>query len=47
MGKFPLTVCLLGLAGAALFTILIVHQGVQDVVRAVAAAGWWMVVIAA
>jgi putative membrane protein len=47
MAKFPFTVCLLGLAGAALFTILIVHQGVQDVARAVATAGWWMAVIAA
>ena len=50
MNKLPkirFTVYLLGLAGAALFTILIVHQGVHDVVRAVATAGWWMAAIAA
>jgi putative membrane protein len=45
--KFRFTVYLLGLGGAALFTILIVHQGVQDVVRAVATAGWWIAVIVA
>jgi putative membrane protein len=45
--KFRFTVYLLGLAGAALFTILIVHQGVHEVARAVATAGWWMAVIAA
>ena len=42
-----LTAYLLGITGAALFTILLIHQGAQDVVRAVAAAGWWLAVIAA
>jgi putative membrane protein len=50
MKTFPtmrLTAYLLGIAGAALFTILLIHQGARDVVRAVAAAGWWLAVIAA
>jgi putative membrane protein len=41
-----LTAYLLGLAGAALFTALLIQQGAQDVIRAVAAAGWWLAVIA-
>ena len=45
--RFRFTAYVLGLAGAALFTILLVRQGAQDVVRAVATAGWWLAVIAA
>ena len=45
--KIQLTAYLLGLAGAALFTILLIHQGASDVVRALAAIGGWLVVIAA
>jgi putative membrane protein len=44
--KFQLTAYLLGLAGAALFTILLIHQGVPDVARALATVGWWLVAIA-
>ena len=39
-GKLKLTICLLGFAGAALFTILLVRQGVMSVGTAVATAGW-------
>src|SRR2546430_8557460 len=45
--KLQLTAYLLGLAGAALFTLLLVHQGVPDVARALAAIGWWLAAIAA
>jgi putative membrane protein len=38
---------LLGFAGAAFLTLLLIQQGAQDVIRAVAAAGWWLVAIAA
>jgi putative membrane protein len=44
--KVQFTVYLLGLAGAALFTILLIHQGAPDIVRALAAVGWWLAVIA-
>jgi putative membrane protein len=44
-GKIGLTVYLLGFAGALLFTILLIREGVQDVVRVVAAAGWWLAFI--
>jgi putative membrane protein len=46
-GKIGPTIYLLGFAGALLFTILLVREGVQDVARAVAAAGWWLAVIPA
>src|SRR3984893_9983600 len=39
-GKIQITVWLLGLAGAALFTFLLVHQGASQVGVAFAAAGW-------
>ena len=45
--KIRLTGYVLGLAGVALFTILLVHQGASDVVRALAAVGPWLLVIAA
>jgi len=44
-GKIGPTFYLLGLAGALLFTVLLIREGVYDVVRAVAAAGWWLVFI--
>jgi putative membrane protein len=43
--KFRLTIYLLGFAGALLFTILLIREGYHDVVRAVAATGWWLAVI--
>jgi len=46
-GKIGPAIYLLGFAGASLFTILLVREGVQDVVRAVASAGWWLAVIPA
>src|SRR5260370_11850181 len=39
-GKIQITVWLLGLAGAALFTVLLIHQGLAQVATAFAAAGW-------
>src|SRR5947199_3140163 len=46
-GKVKLTIYLLGFAGAALFTILLVRQGVMSVGTAVATAGWAIAAIAA
>ena len=46
-GKLKLTIYLLGFAGAALFTVLLVRQGVTSVGAAVATAGWAIVGIAA
>ena len=46
-GKLKLTIYLLGFAGAALFTILLVRQGAMAVGTAVATAGWAVVAIAA
>jgi putative membrane protein len=46
IGKVGPTIYVLFLAGALLFTVLLVRQGATDVVHAVAAAGWWLVVIA-
>src|SRR5207249_12239841 len=39
-GKIHVTVWLFGLAGAALFTILLIRQGLPQVGAAFAAAGW-------
>src|SRR5262249_10161488 len=39
-GKIQLTVWLLGIAGAALFLAIILHQDVSKVAQAFAAAGW-------
>jgi len=39
-GKIQITVWLLGLAGAALFTVLLLHQGLPQVGAAFAAVGW-------
>ncbi|PYV51308.1 MAG: hypothetical protein DMG98_26140, partial [Acidobacteria bacterium] len=38
--KIQITVWLLGLAGAALFTILLIRQGAPQVGVAFASAGW-------
>jgi putative membrane protein len=46
-GKLKLTISLLGFAGAALFTILLIRQGAMSVGTAVATAGWAVVGIAA
>ena len=46
-GKVKLTIYLLGFAGAALFTILLVRQGVMSVGTAVATARWAIAAIAA
>src|SRR6266536_1922824 len=39
-GKIQITIWSLGLAGAALFTFLLIRQGASQVVMAFAAAGW-------
>src|SRR4030095_14594145 len=46
-GRLKLTIYLLGFAGAALFTILLIRQGAMSVGTAVATAGWAVVAIAA
>ena len=45
--RVQLTLYILGFAGAALFTILLVRQGAAGVGVAVATAGWWIAAIAA
>jgi putative membrane protein len=44
-GKIQITVWSLGLAGAALFTALLVRQGLPQVSTAFAAAGWAIIVV--
>ena len=46
-GKIQITVWLLGLAGAALFTVLLIHQGLAHVAAAFAAAGWAIAAVVA
>jgi putative membrane protein len=46
-GKIQITVWSLGLAGAALFTFLLIHEGASQVGRAFAAAGWAIVAVVA
>ncbi|HEY4757929.1 MAG TPA: flippase-like domain-containing protein, partial [Chthoniobacterales bacterium] len=46
-GKLKLTIYILGFAGAALFTVLLVKQGIMSVGGAVATAGWAIAGIAA
>ncbi len=41
-GKIRMTVWVLGLAGAALFTFLLIRQGAPQVGAALASAGWWI-----
>src|ERR1700758_139402 len=43
--KIQITVWLLGLAGAALFTVLLFHQGLPQVGAAFASAGWAIAVV--
>jgi len=47
LGKIHVTVWLLGLAGAALFTILLIRQGLPQVGAAFAAAGWAIAAVVA
>src|SRR2546422_3058634 len=46
-GKLRLTVYILGFAGAALFTVLLIRQGAASVGAAFAAAGWGIAAVAA
>src|SRR5436309_334148 len=46
-GKFRITLYLLGFAGAALFTILLIRQGAPAVGKAISVAGWWIAAVAA
>jgi putative membrane protein len=46
-GKVQLTICLLGLAGAALFTALLIRQGALQVGSAFATAGWNILAVVA
>ena len=43
--KIGPAVYLFFLAGLALFTFLLIEQGVRDVFQAIAAVGWWLVLI--
>src|SRR5436853_5349449 len=45
--KFQLTLYLLGFAGAAVFTLLLVRQGIAGIGAALATAGWFIFAIAA
>src|SRR5437762_13964119 len=47
LGKIHITVWLLGLAGAALFTLLLIRQGLPPVGAAFAAAGWAIAAVVA
>jgi putative membrane protein len=46
-GKIQVTLYALGFAGAALFTVLLIRQGVSSVGAAVATAGWGIAAVAA
>jgi putative membrane protein len=46
-GKIQITVWSLGLAGAALFTALLIREGAPQVAKAIAAAGWAIVAVVA
>src|SRR5438128_1308655 len=46
LGKLKITAYLLGFAGAALFTVLLIRQGVASVGAAVATAGWAILAVA-
>lgn len=46
-GKLKLTIYVLGFAGAALFTVLLIRQGAMSVGAAIATAGWAIAGIAA
>src|ERR1700757_4346727 len=44
-GKIHVTIWLLGLTGAALFTFLLIRQGAPQVLTAFASAGWWIAAV--
>ena len=44
-GKIRITIWLLGLSGAALFTFLLIRQGAPQVGAAFASAGWWIAAV--
>jgi putative membrane protein len=44
-GKIHVTIWLLGLTGAALFTFLLIRQGAAQVIAAFASAGWWIAAV--
>jgi putative membrane protein len=44
-GKIRITMWLLGLIGAALFTFLLIRQGAPQVGAAFASAGWWIAAV--
>jgi putative membrane protein len=44
-GKIHITMWLLGLTGAALFTFLLIRQGAPQVGAAFASAGWWIAAV--
>jgi putative membrane protein len=46
-GKIQITIYVLGFAGAALFTFLLIRQGIASVGTAVATAGWGIAAVAA
>src|SRR5437762_9721854 len=46
-GKTRIAIYLLGFAGAALFTLLLIRQGAASVGSAVATAGWGIAAVAA
>src|SRR2546423_2908486 len=46
-GKIRLTIYLLGFVGAALFTVLLIRQGIGPVGATVATAGWGIAAVAA
>jgi putative membrane protein len=46
IGRIGPTIYLFGIAGAVLFTFLLIREGARDVIRAVAEAGWWLAAIA-
>src|SRR5260370_19309401 len=45
IGRIGPTIYLFGIAGAVLFIFLLIREGAQDVIRAVAEAGWWLAAI--
>jgi putative membrane protein len=46
LGKIRPTIFIFGLGGALLFTVLLIREGTEDILRAVVQAGWWLPVIA-
>jgi putative membrane protein len=46
-GRLRITIWSLGFAGAALFTLLLIHQGASQVGKAFVAAGWFIIAVVA